>query len=260
MAAIVARCSAELPPAHELSTLMMAASLSPALRSQLWPRMQPWSLSRPAMALPTMTSPSSCGRHAGVAERLVGHLVGHGVGLEVAPAHVGHAGPEDGDVGRAHAGTAASTLALVAGEGGAQQVEVLDGGRAGDHHDDVAGAGVGVAPQRGGTGLGRAGHEMALEGLGRQPVEVRQPRRAPGGRLVVVTDAGEHHHAGLDGVGVAAGLGRLVPRAPPAWAAYSSGARKRGTQPSPTAAARRRAASLEPPNHSGTGAEVGSWT
>jgi alkanesulfonate monooxygenase SsuD/methylene tetrahydromethanopterin reductase-like flavin-dependent oxidoreductase (luciferase family) len=43
-------------------------------------------------------------------------------------------------------------------------------------------------------------------------------------------------------------------------ATYWSGARKRGTQPSPTAAARRRAASLEPPNHSGTGADAGSWT
>ena len=36
-AAMVARCSAELPPAHELSTLTMAASLRPALRSQVWP-------------------------------------------------------------------------------------------------------------------------------------------------------------------------------------------------------------------------------
>ena len=51
-------------------------------------------------------------RHAGVVERLVCHLVGHGVGLEVAPAHVGHAGPEDGDVGRAHAGTRAQDVAL----------------------------------------------------------------------------------------------------------------------------------------------------
>ena len=61
VAAMVARCRAELPPAHELSTLMMATSLSPALRSQVCPRMQPWSLSRPAMALPTMTRPSSWG-------------------------------------------------------------------------------------------------------------------------------------------------------------------------------------------------------
>ena len=60
-AAMVARCSAELPPAQELSTLMMAASLSPALRSQVCPRTQPWSLRRWAMALPMITRPSSCG-------------------------------------------------------------------------------------------------------------------------------------------------------------------------------------------------------
>ena len=59
VAAMVARCRDELPPAHELSTLTMATSLSPALRSQVWPRMHPWSLRRPAMAFPTMTSPSS---------------------------------------------------------------------------------------------------------------------------------------------------------------------------------------------------------
>ena len=41
VAAIVARCREELPPAHELSTLTMATSLSPALLSQVWPFMQP---------------------------------------------------------------------------------------------------------------------------------------------------------------------------------------------------------------------------
>ncbi len=59
MAAMVARCSEELPPAHELSTLTMATSLRPALLSQVWPFMHPWSLRRPAIALPTMTRPSS---------------------------------------------------------------------------------------------------------------------------------------------------------------------------------------------------------
>ncbi len=39
-ATMVAKCSAELPPAQELSTLMMATSLRPALRSQVWPRTQ----------------------------------------------------------------------------------------------------------------------------------------------------------------------------------------------------------------------------
>ena len=33
----------------------------PGLAEPGLPRMQPWSLSRPAMALPTMISPSSCG-------------------------------------------------------------------------------------------------------------------------------------------------------------------------------------------------------
>ena len=78
---------------------MMATSLSPALRSQDWPRTQAWSFSRPAVALPTMTSPSWSGERPGIRQRLVGGLVGHRLGGEVAPAHVGHAGAEDGDVG-----------------------------------------------------------------------------------------------------------------------------------------------------------------
>ena len=40
MAASVARCSEELPPAQELSTLMMATSLRPAFLSQVCPRTQ----------------------------------------------------------------------------------------------------------------------------------------------------------------------------------------------------------------------------
>ena len=95
---------------------------------------------------------------------------------------------------------------------------------------------------------------MAAEGLGRQPVELGQPGGAPAGRLVVVSDAGEDDDPGLDGLGIAAGLGRFAPQGRQS-GPYSSGARNRGTQPSPTAAARRRAAALEPPNHSGTGAD-----
>ena len=45
---------------------------------------------------------------AGVAQRLVHHLVGHRLGREVAPAHVGHAGAQNGDVVAAHAGTSSS--------------------------------------------------------------------------------------------------------------------------------------------------------
>src|SRR6202044_2872623 len=48
------------------------------------------------------------GRHAGIAEGLVHDLVGHGVGRLVAPAHVAHAGAEDGHVGGLHAETPAS--------------------------------------------------------------------------------------------------------------------------------------------------------
>ena len=199
-------------------------------------------------------------RHAGVAERLVGHLVGHRLGREVAPAHVGHAGPEDGDVGRAHAGTALSDwLRSSPTKAERSRPKCSTARRAGDHHDDVAGPGVDVAAQRGGTGLGRARHEMALEGLGREPVQVRQPRRAlrPGASSSSPTQANTTTPA------------RRRPGSRPASAvscrsaasagAYSSGVRKSGTQPSPTAAARRRAAALEPPNHSGTGAEAGSW-
>ena len=51
----VARWRAEAPPAHELSTLMMPALRRPAPRRKVWPRMQPWSSSRPAVALPNTT-------------------------------------------------------------------------------------------------------------------------------------------------------------------------------------------------------------
>ena len=52
---------------------------------------------------------------------------------------------------------------------------------------------------------------MAPEGLGRQAVELREPGCAACGRLVV-THAGEDDDAGLDGVGIASGLGRLTPQ------------------------------------------------
>ena len=147
VAAMVARCRAELPPAHELSTLTMAASLSPALRSQVCPRTQPWSLSRPAMALPRMTRPSSSGREPGVAEGLVHHLVGHGLEGQIATAHVGHAGADDGDVGRCSCALPPPGPGCRADEGGAQQAEVLHRRRTGHHHDDVPCPGIGIAPE-----------------------------------------------------------------------------------------------------------------
>ena len=51
----VARCSAEEPPAQELSTLTMPAFRRPARPRNVWPRMQPWSSRRPAVALPSTT-------------------------------------------------------------------------------------------------------------------------------------------------------------------------------------------------------------
>ena len=72
--------------------------------------------------------------------------------------------------------------------------------------------GVRVAAQGGGAGLGRARHQVALEGLGRQAVELREPLGAPDGRLVVVSDTGKDDDAGLHGLGISAGLGRLAPQ------------------------------------------------
>ena len=107
-AAMVARWSAELPPAHELSTLIMATSLSPALRSQVWPR---------HAALVEQPSPHGVAAqheaevargHAGVGQRFVGYLIGHGLGLEVAAGHVGHPGARGWRRRDRHAGTSAS--------------------------------------------------------------------------------------------------------------------------------------------------------
>ena len=46
--------------------------------------------------------PELVGREAGIRQRLVGGLVRHRLGREIAPAHVGHAGAEDRHVGRCH--------------------------------------------------------------------------------------------------------------------------------------------------------------
>ena len=206
VAAMVARCREELPPAHELSTLMMATSLRPALRSQVWPADAALVAQAAGHGVADDDQAELVRRHAGVGQGLVHDLVGHGLGREVAPAHVGHAGAEDGDVGGGHADTPSSAGRQLADEGSLQQAEMLHGRRAGHHHEDVAGAGVGVAVQRRGAGLGRARHEMALEGLGRQPVELGEPLGAPDGRLVVVSDTRKDDHAGLHGLGISAGL------------------------------------------------------
>ena len=92
----VPRCSAEAPPAHELSTLTTGTSPRPALRSHVWPRMQPWSQSRPPRALATTTSESRCGSTPASASASCTDLVGHGLGGQVPPAHVGHPRPQDG--------------------------------------------------------------------------------------------------------------------------------------------------------------------
>ncbi len=59
--ASVARCRAEDPPAQELSTFTMPAWRRPARMRKVWPRMQPWSSRRPAVALPNTTRLTSAG-------------------------------------------------------------------------------------------------------------------------------------------------------------------------------------------------------
>jgi len=128
------------------------------------------------------------------------------------------------------------------------------------HHDeDVTGPGIGVAAERSSARLGRARHQVTVERLGREAVELREPLGALGWGLVVVSDTRKDDDASLYGFGITAGLGRLAPQGRQG-APVLLGARKRGTQPSPTAAARRRAAALAPPNHNGIGADAGSCT
>ena len=57
-AAMAPRCRAEVPLAHELSTLTIGTSPRLALRSQASARMQPWSQRRPPRALLATTRAS----------------------------------------------------------------------------------------------------------------------------------------------------------------------------------------------------------
>src|SRR5450755_5098005 len=63
------------------------------------------------------------------------------------------------------------------GEGGPQRGEVRQGAGAGHHDDDVAGPGLCEVVQLGGAGVGRTGHQMAVERLGGEAVELGQPLR-----------------------------------------------------------------------------------
>ena len=104
------RCRAEVPPAHELSTLTTGTSPRPDLRSHDWPRMQPWSQQPAAQGVADDDQGELVGLDAGVGEGLVDRLVGHGLGGQVPPAHVRHPRPEDGHlVAPAHAPTSAGS-------------------------------------------------------------------------------------------------------------------------------------------------------
>ena len=132
--------------------------------------------------------------------------------------------------------------------------EMLDGGRPGHHDDDVARPGLGIAAQGGGAGLGRTGHQVPLERLGRQAVQLREPRRR---RRRAPRRRPRHRRRPRRRARRPRDRGRLRPSHAASAAravAYSSGARKRGTQPSPTAAARApggRARAAEPQRNGG---------
>src|SRR5580693_8012870 len=100
------------------------------------------------------------------------------------------------------------------GEGGAQRGEVRQGAGAGHHDDDVAGPRPREAEQLGGASVGRTGHQMAVERLGGESVELGQPLRPPPVGvpvwLAVVADVHEDHHARRDDVGWAPGLRGLT--------------------------------------------------
>ena len=180
VAAIVARCSAELPPAHELSTLMIAASLRPALRSQLWPCMHPWSLRRPAMALPTMTSPSSSGdtRHRRAPRvpprRPWCRATGRADPCRSCPSRGWRCRwgssrsppPAPGAVARRRMRSRRSPKC-------SQRASPPPSRRCGAPRHRRSG------PARRHS-VGRAGHQVSLEGLGRQAVEVATATRRPG--------------------------------------------------------------------------------
>ena len=156
--------------------------------------------------------PQLLGRHAGVTERLERHLVGHGLEGEVPPAHVGHAGAQDGHVRPDHARGSGQHRLLSGGEGLMKQCEVVHGGPTRNHDHDVARPGLPVGAQALGAARRCPGDEMSAERLGRKAIELRQPCRAALGGLSVFADTGEDHHGGLDHVGVAPAPGRLFPQ------------------------------------------------
>ena len=142
------------------------------------------------------------GGEAGLTEGGADRLLGHRLELEVAPAEVGHPGAEDRDLRLvpAHAGDPVRMRS--SGANAARRFrEVLDRRGPGDHHRDVLRPGLDVLVQPLGAHVGRAGGDVPGEGLGWEPVHVREPLRALG-RGLVVAHAGEHHDPGRHGVGV----------------------------------------------------------
>ena len=81
------------------------------------------------MALPDDDEPEVVRGEAGIIQGFVHDLVGHRLGRQVTPAHVGHARAENGDVVAAHAALLQqSGRRQSAGEGRAcSGAEVLDG-------------------------------------------------------------------------------------------------------------------------------------
>src|ERR1019366_2735949 len=148
------------------------------------------------------------------------------------------------------------------GEGGPQRGEVRRGAGTGHHDDDVAGPGLREAVQLGGTGVGRPGHQMAVERLGGEAVELGQPLRPS---LVgvpvwfaVVTDMHEDHHARRDDIGWATGLHGLTAQGVEGGTALVPGAEQGypGTADDGGPPGRRRAGATDPQRHPRRGGEL----
>ena len=205
----VPRCRALAPPAHELSTLTIGTSPRPPLRSQAWPRTQPWSFSRPPVALATMTSDRSagstpasamatetawCASCSGVMSRRL---------MSVMPIPV--TATESVAMGRVRCGDLDGGPTDPRPERGLQRLEVLQRIVGGHHDHDVLRARPPVGVDGRGAVVGRPADEVPGEGARRDAVERGEPLAARGEGAFGVPDAEEHDDGPRDVGGRAPG-------------------------------------------------------
>src|SRR5664280_2925847 len=202
MVARVAMWRAEEPPAHELSTLMIPAWRSPDRLRNVWPRMQPWSTSRPAVALPNTTRLTSSGSTPASARASATTCWAMSpvvrsrlfIGVMAVPTMCAVRSMASFLSSGRHAGRR---------QGGGQAFELLQRFVGGDVDRHMLGPCIAIGGDYVGHLGGGPGHQVVIERLGRDAVEGGHPPGAPSSAHPgVVVDGDEQD----DGRGDLAGL------------------------------------------------------